>query len=89
MSGNPLYASPAWRLLRRRILARDNHVCLIALPGCRGTADTVDHIISPEDGGAELDEANLQSSCRSCNTAKRNQQVAARRRRRAAGYRKW
>lgn len=39
---------------------------------CRVRANTVDHIVRPEEGGAEYDEANLRASCRSCNMVRHN-----------------
>jgi 5-methylcytosine-specific restriction endonuclease McrA len=41
-------------------------------------ANSVDHIVEIEDGGAAFDEPNLQASCVSCNTSKRNREHARR-----------
>ena len=76
-----IYQSAAWRAVRRRVLERDGKVCQIRLPGCRGVATAVDHIVELDDGGAELDPGNLQAACVPCNTAKRNRRVAQRARR--------
>lgn len=67
------YDMPQWRTLRIRILERDSYRCQIRMTGCTVTADRVDHIIGWKQGGAWVDPANLQASCRSCNTAKRYQ----------------
>jgi 5-methylcytosine-specific restriction protein A len=58
----------AWRLVRRRVLDRDGHRCQIRLPGCEGSANTVDHITPLAHGGARLDEGNLRASCTRCNS---------------------
>jgi 5-methylcytosine-specific restriction endonuclease McrA len=73
-----VYDSPAWPAVRRDVLARDGHVCQVRLPGCKVRANSVDHIVRPEDGGAPYDPANLRAACTSCNSAKRNSAVAAR-----------
>jgi 5-methylcytosine-specific restriction protein A len=72
------YADPAWKQTRLAILARDGYRCQLGLPKCRGRATEVDHIRNIDDGGARLDPANLRASCKSCNVAKRNSDVAAR-----------
>jgi 5-methylcytosine-specific restriction endonuclease McrA len=73
-----VYDSPVWRAVRKEVLARDGHVCQIRLPGCKVRANSVDHIVRPEDGGARYDPANLRAACISCNSAKRNSSLAAR-----------
>ena len=75
---HPRYQTRAWRAARKSVLARDRRVCQIRLPGCLGVANSVDHKVRPEDGGATYDESNLQAACRPCNTAKRNMELAAR-----------
>jgi 5-methylcytosine-specific restriction endonuclease McrA len=74
----PEYAGPEWKTVRLRVLARDNYVCQIRGPKCRGRANHVDHIVSVSQGGARLDPSNLQAACASCNIGKRNREVAAR-----------
>ncbi|KAA3641923.1 MAG: HNH endonuclease, partial [Armatimonadetes bacterium] len=45
---------------------------------CAATTDlTVDHIVPLEKGGAAYDPRNLQTLCRSCNSAKGNSLSAA------------
>jgi 5-methylcytosine-specific restriction endonuclease McrA len=52
--------------LRRRIFARDGHRCVL----CGATEDlTLGHITPLVLGGALLDESNLRTECRSCNSS--------------------
>ena len=44
----------------------------IKLKACRVKANTVDHIIRPEEGGELFDSINLRASCRSCNMVRHN-----------------
>jgi hypothetical protein len=67
-----VYKTAAWRKIRAYVLDRDGHVCQIRLKGCLGQANTVDHIVPVSQGGALYDEANLRSSCRSCNVRRVN-----------------
>lgn len=53
--------------LRDSIFARDGHRCQIRGPRCTGTAEDVDHIISPLDGGEWFDPTNLRAACPTCN----------------------
>ena len=55
--------------LRDRILRRDNHDCQIRLPGCLGTATTVDHIHPKAWGGLAI-PSNLRAACMPCNQSK-------------------
>ena len=74
-----IYKSSAWLALRKKVLERDRYRCQIQLAGCRGTADSVDHRVEVvAESGPFFDEANLQASCRPCNSRK-HQQVVARR----------
>jgi hypothetical protein len=34
-----------WRNVRARVIERDGGVCQLRYPGCRGTADEVDHVV--------------------------------------------
>ena len=56
-----------WQGVRRAILERDNHTCQIGLTGCKGTANTVDHITPLAMGGAWWDHDNLRAACSFCN----------------------
>jgi 5-methylcytosine-specific restriction endonuclease McrA len=58
-----------WGTISRRILRRDGHVCQLRLPGCTGTATTVDHRIPRSQGGTAT-ESNLVAACRHCNSSK-------------------
>lgn len=54
------------RYIRDAILERDGHRCR----KCGATEDlTIDHIVAEKLGGT-LDEANLQTLCRTCNSRK-------------------
>jgi hypothetical protein len=72
------YAGPEWKAIRLQILERDNYVCQIRFKKCKIKANHVDHIVNIDDGGPRLDPSNLRAACASCNTAKRNTEVAAR-----------
>lgn len=67
-----LYGSRKWDRVRAHVLERDGYLCQVKLKRCRVKANTVDHIVRPEEGGAEYDEANLRASCRSCNMVRHN-----------------
>jgi 5-methylcytosine-specific restriction enzyme A len=64
----------SWRKVRLAVLERDGWKCQIRLPGCRGEADEVDHVVPHDRGGAWYDEANLRASCGFCNRARGNRQ---------------
>lgn len=59
-----------WEKARKAVLERDGYRCMIAGPTCTGRATEVDHRVSPHDGGAWLDPANLRASCRACNASR-------------------
>ena len=65
-------------MTRKAILRRDMNQCQTGYPGCTGVATQVDHVNRPEDGGGEYDPFNLRASCKPCNIAKRNRELAAR-----------
>lgn len=72
------YRSVQWRKARNYYLAR-HPLCELCLKENRITAaDVVDHIKEITDGGALLDERNLQSLCSTCH----NKKTAEERRRR-------
>jgi 5-methylcytosine-specific restriction enzyme A len=76
---HPRYRSQAWRSVRRQVLIRDGYRCqLRCCAGCLILANSVDHTVRPEDGGATYDLTNLKACCKPCNTAKRNAQLAER-----------
>lgn len=60
----------AWDKLRKRILARDKHLCQACLRAGRITAGNhVDHIKPKAKGGTD-EEGNLEVLCRPCHEAK-------------------
>jgi 5-methylcytosine-specific restriction endonuclease McrA len=69
-------STAAWKRLRLQILKRDNYRCQERGPRCTGRATQVDHIVNVAAGGAELDPANLQSICPSCNAIKASREAA-------------
>lgn len=62
---NRFYYTSAWRKARKEYI-QEHPVCVI----CGKPAEIVDHIVPLKDGGAELDERNLQSTCWSCHSRK-------------------
>jgi 5-methylcytosine-specific restriction endonuclease McrA len=58
--------SGKWQKLRIQILDRDGWTCV----SCNRPAHTVDHIIPRIKGGDMWSPDNLQSMCKSCNSAK-------------------
>jgi 5-methylcytosine-specific restriction enzyme A len=59
----------AWEKLRKRILARDRHLCQACLPKRVTAANEVDHIVPKAKGGTD-DESNLRAICTPCHRAK-------------------
>ena len=57
--------SGKWQKLRIQILDRDGWVCVV----CNKPAHTVDHIVPRVRGGSMWEPSNLQSMCKSCNSA--------------------
>jgi 5-methylcytosine-specific restriction endonuclease McrA len=65
---HPLYLTPAWRTLRKRILARDGYCCRVchAWVGGPGLA-RIDHIERITDNPVRaLDPSNLRTLCTRC-----------------------
>lgn len=59
-----------WQKLRKRILARDKHLCQPCKAAGRVTAATeVDHIVSKPRGGTDAPD-NLRAICSPCHKAK-------------------
>lgn len=58
--------SGKWKKLRITVLNRDGWQCVV----CNGPADTVDHIVPRVQGGDMWALDNLQSMCKSHNSAK-------------------
>lgn len=65
-------AKPIGKKKTGKVLARDDHTCVIRLPDCQGVATVADHRRSRGQGGARsLDEfSNLIAACGLCNGAK-------------------
>jgi hypothetical protein len=58
---------PGWRRLRASVLARDNGMCRIKGPKCRGRADQVHHTLGAQVSGVLCSPDLLLSSCDPCN----------------------
>ena len=58
-----------WHTIRQTVLARDGHICQIALPGCTTIATAVDHIQPRARGGTD-DLHNLRAACTHCNSSR-------------------
>ena len=65
----PQYSGP-WRRIRAEVLERDDYTCQIRYPGCRITANQVDHIYPVAEHGHTFDPALLRAACRHCNNAR-------------------
>jgi 5-methylcytosine-specific restriction endonuclease McrA len=61
-----------WRVVRQRVLQRDDHLCRLRYPGCEIDAVEVDHVIPVEMGGAVLDSDNCRSVCAVCHRRRSN-----------------
>jgi 5-methylcytosine-specific restriction endonuclease McrA len=79
------YSTARWQRLRKALLARDGHQCMIGGPRCRGYATTVHHQI-PSSQAPELfwEPANLVAACGACNYGGGARVQADNRRRRTA-----
>lgn len=77
----PFYQSPAWRAKVAEIKARRGAWCERC--GSRNRV-VLDHVRERRDGGADLDDANLELLCAGCH-AKKTAQARARRARGEAG----
>jgi 5-methylcytosine-specific restriction endonuclease McrA len=79
------YSTARWQRLRKAVLARDAHQCMIGGPRCRGYATTVHHQI-PSSQQPELfwEPANLVAACGACNYGGGARVQADNRRRRTA-----
>ena len=65
------YSQVAWRRVRKAVLARDDHQCVLcAAQGRVEAARAVDHVTPLFQGGAALDPENLQSLCLECHRIK-------------------
>ena len=64
-SRNGFYLSPEWKRKRKEFL--DEHPFCAS---CGRPAEVVDHIVPVRQGGALLDDDNLQSLCQACHSRK-------------------
>jgi 5-methylcytosine-specific restriction protein A len=62
-----------WNRVRLTILDRDRWSCTYCGKHLEGADATVDHIVALANGGDRTDPSNLTSSCRSCNSRKKDQ----------------
>lgn len=65
----PTGSTSRWRRIRRFILDRDNHRCMVPLPDgrtCLQPATHVDHIVARVLGGTDH-PTNLRAACQQCN----------------------
>jgi len=69
-----LGSSAGWQALRRAILARDNYRCVYCGSNGGEWPLECDHIIAVTKGGKSTPE-NLATSCKSCNSSKRNADI--------------
>ena len=60
-----------WQRTSASVIARDGGVCQLRLAGCTVRATTTDHVIAKANGGTD-DDANLITTCRPCNSKKRD-----------------
>ena len=64
------YQSVQWKDFRRYIQSHRPMICV----QCKGAAKYLDHIIPISQGGARLDESNVQWLCSRCHVAKTNKE---------------
>ena len=76
--GMPPWLRGKWPVVRRGILERDEHLCQIRGEHCTIDANHVDHIVSPRQGGAWWDPANLRAACARCNNSRPDQKRSER-----------
>ncbi|GAC1405524.1 MAG: HNH endonuclease signature motif containing protein [Burkholderiaceae bacterium] len=75
------YQSAAWRALRAAFLFQHPVCCRCEAAGRIVAAVVADHVLPIKDGGARLDEANLQALCVPCHNSKTASETALRSRR--------
>ena len=68
------YRSYEWKQWRKQYLLNNkDHDCSLCGNTTKGSDTILDHIVGIRVGGAQMDEANIQVLCRSCNSKKRSQ----------------
>ena len=67
------YRSYEWKQWRKAYLLKNkDHDCVMCGNTTKGSDTILDHIVGIRQGGAQMDEANIQITCRSCNAKKRS-----------------
>lgn len=61
----PNGSSRRWRIIRQKVLERDNHTCRLRLEGCTTEATQVHHIVDRATSGDDMD--HMVASCQDCN----------------------
>jgi 5-methylcytosine-specific restriction endonuclease McrA len=69
-SNAKIYSSRQWRKLRHLVLSKQPLCVMCRKKGRYTTANTVDHILPINKGGAVWNPDNLQSLCSSCHNRK-------------------
>lgn len=65
--------------MRRKQVLSEQPICAgVFGEECLQLTEDIDHIVSPEDGGAFYDRANLQGLCKKCHGRKTNAEVRTR-----------
>ena len=73
-SGDPYYQSKEWKQLRKPVIQRDKGLCQqCKREGRTKPGNTVDHIVSRRQGGADSLN-NLELLCRRCHDKKRGKE---------------
>ena len=71
----PFYHSPEWLAKRKAVIAARGRWCQIC---GRGGRLYLDHVVEIRDGGALLDDGNLQLLCHGCHQRKTEDEKARR-----------
>lgn len=70
VDNSKFYNSRTWRKFRKQILNKEPLCRQCDANGLVVQAKVVDHIVRIEDGGAKLDEKNVQPLCAKCHNSK-------------------
>ncbi len=66
----------AWQNKRHEVMKRSQFACAVC--GSVGLHHEVDHKVPLEQGGADMDDSNLQLLCISCHVEKTSQEASSR-----------